>query len=312
MLFRSVGVQDSGVSVSSSAVQRFVGTRFRRIITGDPAGVPPWLDQVARGETGGLYSPEDAPWQVHADFATLIGGIRALLMQTLHPATLAGVAQHSRYESDAIGRLAGTTRWLTISTFACTEEVMKEAARVNAMHARVRGTYSSGAGQQVDYSATNEDLLLWVHMAFTQSFLIAHQTYSRRPIPGGADAYVSQWAKSVEPLGLHSAPTSVAQLDEAVEALYRTGVLSVGSTTLRVVAFLKKPPLSATARVGYRILFACAVVTLPERYRELLELPRYPRALVVPVGRFFLRALRKGVGPESPIEDAALARLHRI
>ena len=91
-----------------------------------------------------------------------------------------------------------------------------------------------------------------------------------------------------------------------------TGVLSVGSTTLRVVAFLKKPPLSATARVGYRILFACAVVTLPERYRELLELPRYPRALVVPVGRFFLRALRKGVGPESPIEDAALARLHRI
>ena len=100
--------------MKSTALQRFVGTRFRRIITGDPAGVPPWLDQVSRGTTGGLYSPNDAPWQVHADFATLIGGVRALLMQTLHPATLAGVAQHSRYESDAIGRLAGTTRWLTI------------------------------------------------------------------------------------------------------------------------------------------------------------------------------------------------------
>ena len=298
--------------MSGNAVQRFVGTRFRRIITGDPQGVPPWLEQVARGETGGLYTPEDAPWVVHADFSTLVGGIRALLMQTLHPATLAGVAQHSRYETDAIGRLAGTTRWLTISTFACDAEVQREAARVNAMHGRVNGTYTNAAGEAVHYSATDSELLLWVHMAFTESFLVAHETYSRTPIPGGADAYVRQWAASVQPLGLMNAPRSVAELNSAIEELRVAGTLTVTETTLRVVKFLNRPPLSFSARIAYAFLFAAAVVTLPEHYRRMLQLPHYPEWLVVPIGRGFLRLLRKAVGPESPIEDAALARLKRL
>ena len=298
--------------MSGNAFQRFVGTRFRRIITGDPQGVPPWLEQVARGDTAGLYTPDDAPWVVHADFSTLVGGIRALLMQTLHPATLAGVAQHSRYETDAIGRLAGTTRWLTISTFASEAEVLREAGRVNAMHGRVNGSYVASNGQKIEYSATDPALLLWVHMAFTKSFLVAHQTYSSRPIPGGADNYVRQWAASVEPLGLMSAPRSVADLDAAIEELRLNGTLTVSETTLRVVTFLKRPPLSFTARIAYAFLFAAAVVTLPESFRSMLKLPRYPRSLVVPVGRGFLRLLRAAVGPESPIEDAALSRLRRI
>lgn len=298
--------------MSGNAIQRFVGTRFRRIITGDPRGVPPWLEQVARGDSGGLYTPDDAPWIVHADFATLVGGIRALLMQTLHPATLAGVAQHSRYETDAIGRLAGTTRWLTISTFACTEEVLREAGRVNAMHARVRGTFVGAAGEEIEYSATDPKLLLWVHMAFTESFLVAHETYSRRAIPGGADAYVEQWADSVKPLGLMDAPKSVAELEAAIEALFTDGTLRVTETTLQVVKFLKRPPLTPTASIAYSFLFAAAVVTLPERYRTMLQLPKYPRGLVHWIGGGFLRLLRKAVGPESPIEDAALARLARL
>jgi uncharacterized protein (DUF2236 family) len=298
--------------VSSNALQRFVGTRFRRIITGNHDGVPPWLDEVARGDEAGFYTPADAPWVVHADFATLIGGIRALLMQTLHPATLAGVAQHSRYETDAIGRLAGTTRWLTISTFASVPEVMREAERVNAMHERVRGKYVDANGASVDYQASQSDLLLWVHMAFTESFLVAHETYSARAIPGGADTYVRQWAASVAPLGLTEAPQTVAELEAAIETLADNGVLRVSDTTLRVVEFLKRPPLSPGAAFAYRILFACAVVTLPQRYRLMLKLPAYPRAIVVPFGRGFLRLLRVAVGPESPIEDAALSRLERI
>lgn len=298
--------------MASNALQRFVGTRFRRIITGNHDGVPPWLDEVARGDEPGLYTPNDAPWIVHADFATLIGGIRALLMQTLHPATLAGVAQHSRYESDAIGRLSGTTRWLTISTFASTSEVLREAARVNAMHSKVRGTYTAVDGTSQPYSATMESLLLWVHMAFTESFLVAHQTYSRRAIPGGADNYVKEWAKSVIPLGLNSAPTSVDELEAEIERLYLAGELRVSESTHRVVAFLRRPPLTLGARISYRFLFAAAVVTLPERYRLMLQLPNYPRWLVVFVGRRFLRLLRIAVGPESPIEDAALVRLERI
>jgi uncharacterized protein (DUF2236 family) len=107
--------------VATNALQERFGTRFRRIITNTEDGVPPWMDAVESGETRGLYLPHDAPWVVHGDVATLVGGIRALLMQALHPGSLAGVEQHSRYEHDPLGRLAGTTKWLTIATFGSAE-----------------------------------------------------------------------------------------------------------------------------------------------------------------------------------------------
>jgi uncharacterized protein (DUF2236 family) len=231
-------------------------------------------------------------------------------MQTLHPGTLAGVAQHSRYEADALGRLAGTTKWLTISTFGSMEAIEHEAQRVNALHERVRGTYINRDGETVEYAASNEDLLGWVHIAFTESFLVAHQTYSARPIPGGADEYVRDWARSVEPLGLFVAPRSEAELREAIQELHRTGVLQVSEKTFKVVKFLRRPPLHRTALIGYTLLFAAAVVTLPPEFRRMLGLPNYPRWLVVPITRTFLRILRIAVGPESPIEDAARERIN--
>ncbi len=101
----------------NNAIQANFSRRFRILLTGDPEGVPPWLDVVAAGEGPGLYLPTDAPWVAHGDLATLVGGIRALLMQALHPGSLAGVRSHSRYKDDPLGRLSGTIRWLTITTY---------------------------------------------------------------------------------------------------------------------------------------------------------------------------------------------------
>ena len=297
--------------MATTAVQRFVGTRFRRIITGDPSGTPPWLAEIEMGDDLGLFEPTDAPWVVHANLATLIGGVRALLMQTLHPGSLAGVAQHSRYEEDAIGRLAGTTRWLTITTFGSQAAIAIEAQRVNRMHDRVRGT-ATIAGEVRKYSARDEDLLRWVHMAFTESFLVAHETYADVAIPGGADEYVRQWSKSVVPLGLENVPMTRAELEAEIERLYETGVLSVSDKTFAVVKFLRKPPLSFTARLGYSFLFAAAVVTMPAHFQEMLKLPRYSRRLIRVVGRCFLRLLGLAIGAHSPIEEAALARRERL
>ena len=80
-----------------SALQDRLAVRFRRIITSSTDGEPPWLADVASGNDLGLFNPDDAPWRVHASFTTLVGGIRALLVQAMHPGSLAGVAQHSRY-----------------------------------------------------------------------------------------------------------------------------------------------------------------------------------------------------------------------
>ncbi len=294
----------------NNRVQEALSKRFRSFLSQDPDGVPPWLPIVAEGDDAGLFLPSDAPWVVHADFGTLVGGIRALLMQALHPGSLAGVQQHSRYEQDPLGRLAGTIRWLTVTTFGSRGAIEKEASRVNRLHERVTGEYQASSGKSRPYRAADKDLLLWVHIAFMDSFLRAHQSYSAAPIPGGADAYVSLWSRSVTPLGLDSAPMSEADLIEAIGRF--DSELVVTNRTREVVRFIQYPPLPWLARAIYRLLFAAAVQTLEPRYRELLDLQTLPSWFVKPTTRALLKIMRTAIGPESPIEDAAKARLIRI
>ena len=296
----------------TNAIQNALGTRFRRIITDSPDGMPPWLEQVAEGEDAGLFSPTDAPWVVHGDLATLIGGIRALLVQALHPGSLAGVSQHSRYEQDPLGRLAGTTKWLTITTFGSCSAIEAEASRVNRMHARVQGEYTDNSGQVHAYRAADKDLLLWVHVAFTDSFLATHQMYGSEPIPGGADSYVRLWAKSVVPLGLDDVPLSSTELELLIASLIDNHTLTVTPITKKVIQFIRKPPLSRTARAVYLLLFHAALVTLSPQMQTLVGIKPWPKWLVVPMTRALLRIMRLAIGSHSPLEDAALSRLSRI
>ena len=99
------------------AAADLIATGFRRMVSGDPDGQPDWVRDLENGADTGYFGPGSAPWAVHGSLPTLVGGVRALLLQALHPAALAGVQEHSRYEDDALGRLAGTTQWLTVVTF---------------------------------------------------------------------------------------------------------------------------------------------------------------------------------------------------
>lgn len=289
-----------------------MSVRFRRLLSGAPDGVPPWLSVVAAGAEPGLFTPDDAPWVVHADFGTLVGGIRALLMQALHPGTLRGVAEHSRYEQDALGRLAGTIRWLTVTTFGSHTAVAGEASRVNRLHTRVVGEYTTNQQQTKLYRAADEDLLLWVHIAFMESFLVCHEWYAWRPIPGGADNYIAQWSASVAPLGLTKTPMSRLELDQQIQQFIQGDILRVDERTQNVIGFIQNPPLPPVAKAVYRLLFDAAVISLEPEFRELLKLKARPVWLVKPATRGLLRLMRWMIGPDSPIEDAAVARLVRI
>lgn len=296
----------------ANRIQKAIGKRFRKIITNSPDGQPPWLKEVAAGEDAGLFLPSEAPWVVHGDLATLIGGIRALLMQALHPGTLSGVATHSRYAQDPLGRLAGTTKWLTVTTFGSLKAIENEASRVNKMHSVVKGKYQDAQGESVQYQASDFDLLLWVHIAFTASFLKTHQVYSRKTIPGGADSYVSLWSKSVTRLGLENCPMTEAQLNNAIKNFYDSNQLVANETTFKVIKFLRKPPLPRIARIVYALLFQAAAASIEKEYLALLKLKPLPLWFIKPITRFLLLVMAKAIGTESPLETAAKNRLVRI
>ncbi len=290
-------------------LQEILSRRFRALLTGSADGVPPWLDAIKAGVGPGLYLPTDAPWVAHGDLATLVGGIRALLMQALHPGSLAGVRSHSRYKDDPLGRLSGTIRWLTITTYGSHEAIANEANRVNRMHDHVKGTYETATGQSTSYKAADPDLLLWVHIAFMESFLRSHQTYSKRPLPGGADAYIRLWSKSVKPLGLTEVPMDESEL-LATMALFRKD-LAVSDATRETIQWIKNPPLPATSRPMYSLLFQSAVASLEPEYQEMMGLKCLPIVVLRPLTTGVLQAMLLAIGPESPIIDAAIDRINR-
>ena len=99
-----------------------VRASFRSRVSGEPSGVPAWVRSIAEvGEGPGWFEPEGVVWRVHGDLSTLVGGVTALLGQAAHPLALAGVEQHSDYRSDPWQRLAGTARWLVVTTFGSAE-----------------------------------------------------------------------------------------------------------------------------------------------------------------------------------------------
>jgi len=285
-----------------------VANKFREIVSGSPDGRPDWVKIIAHGEGVGLFGPGSAVWQVHGTVATLVGGIRALLLQAAHPAALTGVSQHSRYESDPLGRLAGTSRWLTITTFGSTEAIAKEAARVNAMHGHVQGEFTSKSGEVKSYRAADPRYLLWVHCAFTDSFLTAHQTFGY-PIDEGADAYVREWSKSATGLGLTSAPQSVAELKAAMDD-FQANDLATSAATAEVVKFILKPPLGLPALMFYLVLAKTAISTLTPAQRKILGLKSVNKGWRW-LCAVLLKLLSLALGKESPSQEVARERIAR-
>jgi len=296
-------------SMPGNPIQNFFGKRLRALLSNSPDGMPPWVGEIDTDEGEGYYLPTEAPWIVHASMGTLVGGIRALLMQALHPGSLAGVRDHSRYKDDPLGRLAGTIRWLTITTFGSKKAIAREASRVNGMHAKVKGSYTQATGGRCPYKATDTDLLLWVHVAFMDSFLRAHEHYTDIPIPGGADAYVKLWSRSVEPLGLKNAPQSEAELRDCLERFRPQ--LVVDDHAREVLHWIKHPPLPLAARPIYRLLFQAAVASLPEEDQDLMGYRTVPKPILQPVTRATLKIMRLAIGTESPLEEAGIKRLQK-
>ena len=282
---------------------------FRKTVSGDPSGAPEWSKQMAIGSDVGLFGPDSAVWQVHGCIATLVGGIRALLMQAAHPAALTGVAEHSAYDTDSLGRLERTTRWLTITSFGSTEAIEIEARRVREMHKRVTGSYQEKSGARAPYSAADPRYLLWVHCAFTDSFLRAHEELGYS-LPQGADQYVREWSQSAAPLGLSVAPLSKNELADVMSTFAANEVTSI-SMTPPIVGFILKPPFSKGGLFFYRILANAAIATIDEPFLSVLGLkPRSKNWLRV--SKVLLDFLSYMLGHESPSQKIARKRIDAL
>lgn len=252
-----------------------------------------------RGDPG-LIGPGSVSWRVIGDVSAFVGGIRALLVQAAHPEVVAGVADHSRYREDPLGRLSRTSAYVTATTYGAMPEVERAVQLVRRAHRPVEGRSHRGD----PYSAGASDLSAWVHNALTDSFLTAYQYFGPEPLaPAEADRFIVEQARIGRLLDADPLPESAAELGEWLTWHPRVGP-SPGME--EAVEFLTDPPLDgAGLRSGYRVMQAAAVATLPVRLRTVLGLRA--RRGAVPAGRALISSLRWALG-SSPTWKLALIR----
>ncbi|MGZ5365064.1 MAG: oxygenase MpaB family protein, partial [Mycobacterium sp.] len=209
---------------------------------------------------GPRWFEEDRPIrQVHADASMFVGGLRALLLQSLHPLAMAGVAEHSDYRGDPWGRLQRTITFLAVTTFGPAADAQRAVDRVRGIHRRVSGVAPDGR----PYAAGDPHLLEWVHIAEVDSFLLAHQLYGAHPLDqSGRDGYVTDTARVAATLGVVDPPRTERDLTERIEA-FRPELTSTQSAREAARYLLLTPPLPVVARAPYGLLAATSVAMLP-------------------------------------------------
>lgn len=246
-----------------------MGASLRRLLGGE-------AEPRERSLEGGLFAPDSATWEVHGDASMLVGGIRALLLQTLHPPTMAGVADHSQYRTDPLGRLRRTAAFVGVTTFGDIDEAETAIAAVRHIHDRIEGTAPDGT----PYRANDPHLLTWVHITEVDSFLEAKLRYGAgrlgqtRHRSARADEYVREMAVIASRLGVTDPPRSVRELHLALDG-YRPE-LGLNRQSREALRFLAAPPLPIVMRAPYAVLLAGAVSSLPRWARRSMRLPRLP------------------------------------
>ena len=291
-----------------------VRSRLIETLAGRSDAVPEWIVELERGDDAGYFGPGSAAWVVHGGMPTLVAGIRALLLQALHPGALAGVREFSRYREDPLGRLAGTIRWIHTVTYGSTEQAVASSAMVRSLHKRVAGTFVDGHGVTRPYSANDPELASWVHLAFTDAFLTAHERWGA-PIPGGSDGYVGEWTRAARLMGVEDAPTTAAEPRAAIDAVTDAGELRGGPEVEEIVRFIRRPPLRRMLRPSYRVLFRAAVSTLESRHRAMLGFRERAGDRFIPIDRATAAVLGGAgalLGPIPQAELSARSRLSRL
>ncbi len=246
---------------------------------------------------GERWFAEDRPIRViHADSCMFIGGLRALLFQSLQPLAMAGVASHSDFKADPWGRLQRTADFLAATTFGPATEAQRAVDMVKRVHIRVVGTADDGR----PYSANDPHLLKWVHIAEVDSFLAAHAKFGEIELsPEQRDGYVLDMSRIASSLGVIDPPTTVAELADQI-ASYRPELRTSAPARDAARYLLLTPPLPIYQRPIYGLLGAAAVSLMPLWTRFPLRLPWLPvseRAVVRPAAQALTKTLRWALQP---------------
>jgi uncharacterized protein (DUF2236 family) len=230
------------------------------------------------GVHDGYLGPDSVAWKVVGHPVSLVGGLRALIVQSLHPLAMAGVAQHSDYRNRSLDRLRRTAYYVTATTFGDRATADAAAAHVRRVHRRIRGI-DPVTGRA--YSADDPETQLWVHCVEWHSFLAAYRAYGGRVGAEEQDRYHAEGARVAPLVGLPEAmvPRTVAAQREYFDSVRPQ--LVVSEQAREAIDFVLRPPLTRDLlpfQIPIRLLARAALAIVPRELRRMAGVDQ-PRAL---------------------------------
>ncbi len=278
----------------ANGVRAWLGEQVRSRVVGPEADVRR-AELFVTDEPG--WFDDDAPIRrVHADASMFVGGLRALLFQSLHPRAMAGVAQHSDYRHDPWGRLQRTADFLAATSFGPASQAQRAVDIVHRVHGHVVGTTRDGE----PYAANDPHLLRWVHIAELDSFLVAHDRFGEQPLVGAErDEYIANSAVVARALGVIEPPTTEQSLRRQLDD-FRPELRGTREARDAARYLLVRPPLPVAGRAAYGLIAAASVSLMPVWTRWPLRLPWMPvseATLGRAVGDAITKTLRWAIVP---------------
>ncbi len=215
----------------------------------------------------GYFGPASITWQISGDLSAPVAGLRALMIQALHPLAMAGVDQHSDWRADPVGRLAATSAYLANVTFGERAVAESAASRVRRIHERVTGV-DPETGKP--YAASDPALLLWVHCALVDSNLAARELFGTPLAPDDADRYIEEMVIAAQLVGV---PVQLVPDSQAALRKYLDGVLPQLLCTAAAresMAYLLDPPgLDMEVAEIWQDIREATLISLPGWARDL-------------------------------------------
>src|SRR5437870_6968324 len=223
----------------------------------------------------GLFGPRSVAWRLHKEPGLLIGGLRALMYQALHPLAIAAVEQHSDYKKDVWGRFNRTSNYVMTTVFGSTEDAHRLGRRVRAIHRPIHGVDRVTG---LPYSADDPVLLLWIHATLVESFLTAYRRFVGPLQPEEADRYVGEMVRQAELVGLRAAevPPSEAGNQAFIDSC--RPLLVATRHSLEALDTVLHPPLPPWRRPVWWVAGQAAISVLPDHAVELYGIKRNPAA----------------------------------
>jgi uncharacterized protein (DUF2236 family) len=215
----------------------------------------------------GFFGPASIAWRISGDLSAPVAGLRALMIQALHPLAMAGVDQHSDWRADPVGRLAATSAYLATITFGERGSAERAAARVRRIHERVTGV-DPETGES--YAAGDPALLLWVHAALVDSNIAAREKFGTPLSADDADRYIGEMVVAARLVGV---PTELVPDNAAALGTYLSSVwprLLCTAAARESMAYLLDPPgLDAEVAEIWQDIREATLISLPDWARQL-------------------------------------------